>query len=90
MPGIDDLQSLDQSGIDQQSIETPRLRPAGTTIEQPAAALKDILLFQEGRIERQPGRFQHNEREIGRIERIERRGDIDGREIHGVDRIVGG
>src|SRR5262245_11447947 len=81
---------LDQAGVDQQPVEAPRLRAAGTGEEQPLAALEDACLLREGGIERQAGRLLHHERKIGPLERVERGGEVDGPEVDGVDGVVGG
>ena len=65
--------ALDQAGVDQQPVEAARLGAAGAAIEQAAAALEDALLLGKGRVERQARRLQHDERQIGRVERVERR-----------------
>src|SRR4029077_9314115 len=67
---------LDQAGVDQQAVEAPRLRAAGTGVEQPLAALENALLLGEGGIERQAGRLLHHERKIGPLDRIERGGEV--------------
>src|SRR5262249_44843525 len=84
------LKPLDQAGVDQQSIEAPRLRAAGAGIKKPLAALENFLLLGERGIERQAGRLLHDQRQIGALDRVERGGEIDGFEIDRVDRVVGG
>ena len=39
------LKSLDQTGVDQQPVEAPRLSTVGAAIEQPAAAFENLLLL---------------------------------------------
>ena len=63
-------------GIDQQTVETPGLRAIGAEIEHAVAALQDPLLLPERWIERHPCPFQHHQRQIGRVERIERGGKV--------------
>ena len=82
--------AFDQTGLDQQPIEPPRLGTAGAPVEQAVTTLQDILLFGKGRIKRYTRRLLHQQRQVGCIERVKRRGKIDGLEIYGVDRIVAG
>jgi hypothetical protein len=42
------LAALNQSGVDEQPVESPRLGAAGAGVEQAIAALKDLLLLGEG------------------------------------------
>src|SRR5712692_7703754 len=58
------LQALDQARVDEQAIEAPRLRTGLAAVEQAVAALHDLLLLDECRIERQPGGFLNDERKI--------------------------
>src|SRR6185369_12359506 len=57
--------------------------------EQAAAALQDLLLLLERRIEWNACRLQQQQRQIGSIERVERRGKIRRSEVDGVDRVIG-
>ena len=82
--------TLDQAGIDQQPIETPRFSAAGAEIEQTSAAIEDSLLLHEGRIERHTRAFQYHQGQVGRIERIERRRKIEGLEVQPFERVVRG
>ena len=82
--------TLDQAGIDQQPIETPRFSAAGAEIEQTSAAIEDSLLLHEGRIERHTRPFQHHQGKVGRIERIERGRKIERLEVQPFERIVSG
>src|SRR5262249_28393588 len=66
--------SFDQAGVDQQPIETPCLRAAGAGVKKPLAALENSFLLGERGIERQAGRLLHDERKIGPLDRVERRG----------------
>src|SRR5476649_1371615 len=75
------LQPLDQPGFDQQPVETPRLRAAGAAIKQPMAALQDLLLFGEGRLKRQSGGLLDDQRQVWRLQRVERRRNVDRFEI---------
>src|SRR5882672_3220179 len=65
--------SLDQPGVDQQPVEAPDFGAAGALEKQSVTALKNLLLFREGRIERQTGRLLHDNRKIGRLEAVQRR-----------------
>jgi len=85
----DVLQSVDQSGFYQQSVEAPRLRSAFAEIKLPTTSLENLLLLGEGGIKRHTRRFEHDQRQLGSIERIERRREIDRREIDRVDNVVG-
>src|SRR5262245_17039363 len=76
---------LDEAGVDQQPVEAPRLRAAGTGVEQPLAALENALLLGEGGIERQASRLLDDERKIRPLDRVERGGEVDGPEVDGVD-----
>jgi len=67
------LQPLDQAGLDQQPIEAPRFGAVGAQEEPSLAAFEDFLLFGKSRIERQPGGFLDDQRQIGRFQRVERR-----------------
>src|SRR5712675_3295207 len=83
--GSANLQALDQPGIDQHAVEAPHLGAAGAWIEQPVATLHDLLLLGETGIERQAGGLLNEQRQIGRVERIERGRDVDRREIDRID-----
>src|SRR6185369_10706360 len=72
---------FDQAGIDQQPIKTPRFRPACTGVEQPLATFENLLLLGKRWIERQPGRLLDDQRKIGSLERVERRGETCGFEV---------
>src|SRR5262249_57332710 len=62
-PAVVEL-SFDQSGVDQQSVESPRLGAAGATVEQAPAPLENLLLLGEGRIERQPRRLEDDQPKV--------------------------
>ena len=79
---------FDQSRIDQQTVETARLRTPGASIEQPVTAFQDIFLFGKGRIKRHTCRLLHQQRQVRCIERLECRRQIDRPEIYGVDCVV--
>src|SRR6266568_706680 len=81
--------SLDQPGVDQQPVEAPDFGAAGALEKQSVTALENLLLFREGRIERQPGRLLHDDRKIGRLEAVQRRRDVLWREVDTVERVVG-
>jgi len=66
------------------------LAAAGTGVEHAVAALQDFLLLGERGIERQARGLLHHQRQVGRIQGIERRGQLDRLEIDGVDRVIGG
>src|SRR6516162_734019 len=88
--GAPPSKSLNQACVDQQPVEASRLRAAGAEIEQSAAALEDLLLLREAPIERHSRPFQHHQRKIRRVERIERGREIDGAEIHPFGGVIGG
>src|SRR5712671_3206778 len=73
--------SLDQPGVNQQPVEAPDFGAAGALEKQSVTALKNLLLFREGRIERQAGRLLHDDRKIGRLEPVQRRRDVLRREV---------
>src|SRR6185295_6826902 len=77
--------SLDQPGVDQQPVEAPDFGAAGALEKQSVTALENLLLFREGRIERQTSGLLHDDRKIGRLEPVQRRRDILRREIDTVD-----
>src|SRR5262245_64246546 len=83
-------ESLDQSGIDQQPIEASGLRAAGAEIEQAPTTAEDLLLLDEGGIERHSRGFQDRKRKIRRVERLERGGQIDRLKIQALNRVIGG
>src|SRR5258708_27933442 len=89
-PACRRLQALDQAGIDEQTIEAPSLGPAGARVKYATAALEDLLLLGERRVERHPRTLERDQREAGCIERIESRYYIGRHEIDGVDRVIGG
>src|SRR4051794_11267031 len=86
---LEPSEAFDQPGVDQEPVEATRFRSARTGVEEPFAALEDLLLFGEGRIERQSGSFLDHQRQIGSLDRLERRGEIDRFEVDRVDRVVG-
>jgi hypothetical protein len=49
--------TLDQTGVDQQPVEPSGLRAAIASVEQPLAALENLILFGKRGIERQAGQF---------------------------------
>ena len=53
-------------------------------------AYKNPLLLHERGIERQSCRLQHDQRQMGCIKRRERAGNIGGRKVHPVERVIGG
>src|SRR6202030_3854214 len=79
-----------QAGIDQHAVELARLRAVIAAVEQSVAAHEDLLLRCERRIERQARGLLHDERQIGALQGIERRGNVDRFEVDGVDRVIGG
>src|SRR5262245_11239260 len=83
-------ESLDQAGVDEQPVEAAGLRAAAAEIEHAATAAEDLLLLRERGVERDPRRFQHHQRKVGRIERIERGRQVDWAEVHPLDGVVGG
>src|SRR3981081_2107501 len=74
---LGDLESLDEAGVDQQPVETPRFGAIVALIEQPVAALHDLLLLDEAGIARQARGFLDDQRQIRRIEPVQR-----GRHVH--------
>src|SRR5712692_1955027 len=80
---------LDQAGVDQQPIEASRLRAAGAAVEQSLAALQNFFLLGERRVERQPGRLLHDQREIGPLDGVERGAEVDRFEVDRIDRVIG-
>src|SRR3954451_15441378 len=84
------LESLDQAGVDQESIETPRLRAAVASVEQPVAALQDALLLGKGRIERQAGRLLQHQWQIRPFDGVKRGRNVGGLIVHRVDGVIGG
>src|SRR5690349_275598 len=81
---------LDQPGIDEKAIESARLGAAIAEVECAAAAPQDLLLLEEGWVERQPGRLLDHQRKVGRLQYVERGGKIDRVEVDRVDRVIGG
>src|SRR5262245_15928824 len=82
--------SFDQAGLDQESVEAARLGAAGAAVEQPPAALQDRLLLDKRGVERHAGRFENDERQVGRVEHIACGGGLRGTEIDRVNGVVGG
>jgi hypothetical protein len=70
------------------AVETPRLGAVGAAVEQPGTALEDALLLGERGIKRHAGGLLHDQRQIGRVEHVERRAERHRREVDGIDRIV--
>src|SRR5262249_26090831 len=64
--------------------------PPGGVVKKPLAALENSFLLGERGIERQAGRLLHDERKIGPLDRVERRGQIGGVEIYRVGCVIGG
>jgi hypothetical protein len=54
------LQSSNQTGLDQQPIEPPRLSAARTAVEQTVAAFQDLLLLGKGRTKRHSCRLLYD------------------------------
>src|ERR1700730_12659304 len=80
---------LDQAGVDQQPIEASRFDAAGAAVEQTPAALQTFFLLGERRVERQPGRLLHDQREIGPLDGVERGAELDRLEVDRIDRVIG-
>src|SRR2546423_9624009 len=77
--------SLDQPGVDQQPVEAPDFGAAGALEKQSVTALENLLLFREGRIERQTRGLLHDDRKIGRLEAVQRRRDALRRKVDAVE-----
>src|SRR5713226_6472940 len=82
--------ALDQTGVDQQPVETARLGTAGAEIEQAAAAAEDLLLLGEGGAEWNARALEHHQRQVRRIEHVERGGQVARLEVQPLGRIIGG
>src|SRR3954454_2182895 len=81
--------ALDQPGIDQKAIETAGLGPTRAIVKQPFASVENTPLLGKGGIKPQTGGFLNDQRQVGRIEHIERRTHIHGLEVQSIDRIIG-
>src|SRR5262245_46218331 len=82
--------SLDQAGIDQQPVEASRLGAVRAQVEQALAAAEDLFLLRKARVERDPCPFQYDQRQIGRVEGVERGGLVGWPVVHSVKGVVGG
>src|SRR5262245_12062537 len=80
--------AFDQARVDQQPIKPSRLRAAGASVKQTVAAFQNILLLGKRRIERHTRSLLHQQRQIGRVERLQCRRHIDWLKIYSVDRVV--
>src|SRR6185295_1085280 len=87
-PASKALKTLDQSRVDQQAVEAARLGAGTACIEDAAAAGKNLLLLGKRNVERHAHRLEDREWQIGRVERIERGGEIGRRVVDGIERIV--
>ena len=72
------LKSVDHSGVDQQAIEPARLGAVGAAVEQAVAAPEYLFLLEEGCVERKARRLLHDQRQVRRIERIQRGAEVGG------------
>src|SRR5712691_7735915 len=72
----DRLHPFDQTGVDQQPVEAPRLGAAGTGVEGAVATFENPFLLGIGGIEREAGSLLHDEGQIRRLERVERGRDV--------------
>jgi hypothetical protein len=79
------LEALDQAGLDQKPVETARLGAGRAAVEPPLAAIEDLLLLGKGRVERQAGGLLDDQRQEGRLQRVERRRDVRRFKIDRVD-----
>src|SRR5690242_8105947 len=84
------LEALDESGLDQQSIEPAGFRAVLAGVEYALATEHDVLLFLERGIERYAGGFLDYQWQIGRVDRVHDGRALDRFEIDGVDSIIGG
>src|SRR5689334_15080229 len=66
------LETLDQPRFDKEPVEPARFLAGGATIERAVTALEDLLLLGKGWIEWDTRGFLHEQRQIGRVERIQR------------------
>src|SRR3979409_568060 len=87
--GREPSKPFDQTSIDQEPIEATRFRPARAGVEQSLAAIENEFLLGKRRIKRQPGCLLNDKWQIGSLDRVERRGEIDGFEVDCVNRVVG-
>src|SRR5262249_42548121 len=68
--GEEALEPADDAGVDQQTVEAACLGAVATGVGRAVTSQHDILLLFEGRVERNTGGFESNERQIGAVDAV--------------------
>src|SRR5258708_18259085 len=83
------LQSVHQTGVDQEPVEAAGFRAVLAGVKHALAAQHDGLLLLERRIERDAGGFLDHQRQVRPVDRVHLGRTLDRFEVDRVDRIIG-